>query len=292
MNAWRRTTKAESRVVELPISDVDDALELCEADPLASILAAAPLEEAKAIGRWSQGGRVWAIRDDRRLTSACWVGANLVPIAIHPDHLRLFVEHACARSRVSSSIVGRSEVTLALWSGLATRWPKPREIRPHQWSMWMDSASGIPSNPHVRRATLADFPLLFPACVAMFTEEIGYSPNERGGGPFYAARVRTLIESERSFVWIDDRGRGPEVIFKAELGAVALGIAQIQGVWVNPDYRGEGLATSAVAAVVEMALRRNARKVSLYVNDFNTRAVATYRSVGFATEGSLATILF
>ena len=44
-----------------------------------------------------------------------------------------------------------------------------------------------------------------------------------------------------------------------------------------------------MAAVVELA-RQTAPTVSLYVNDFNHPAVATYRRVGFVDVGEFATI--
>ena len=55
--------------------------------------------------------------------------------------------------------------------------------------------------------------------------------------------------------------------------------------------QGRGLAAPAMAAVVELA-RRDHDTVSLYVNDFNTRALRTYRRVGFERIGTMATLLY
>ena len=62
-------------------------------------------------------------------------------------------------------------------------------------------------------------------------------------------------------------------------------------VWMDPAWRGRGLAAPAMAAVVELA-RRDHGTVSLYVNDFNTRALRTYRRVGFERIGTMATLLY
>ena len=59
-----------------------------------------------------------------------------------------------------------------------------------------------------------------------------------------------------------------------------------------PDLRGRGLAAPGMAAVVELALREIAPVVSLYVNDFNHAARATYRRVGFADVGTFMSVLF
>ena len=71
-------------------------------------------------------------------------------------------------------------------------------------------------------------------------------------------------------------------MFKAEIGSVSSAACQVQGVWVPPDLRGRGLSAPGMAAVVEIARREIAPVVSLYVNDFNAAARATYRRVGFA----------
>ena len=76
------------------------------------------------------------------------------------------------------------------------------------------------------------------------------------------------------------------------MGAVSPRACQVQGVWVNPRLRGRGLAAPGMAAVVTLARRTCAPRVSLYVNDFNTPARKAYEKVGFAEVGSFATILF
>jgi hypothetical protein len=81
------------------------------------------------------------------------------------------------------------------------------------------------------------------------------------------------------------------VVFKAELGSVIPEAVQVQGVWVNPRYRGRGLAAPGMAAVVQIVRREVAPVVSLYVNGYNTRAVRAYQRVGFETVGTYATIL-
>lgn len=82
------------------------------------------------------------------------------------------------------------------------------------------------------------------------------------------------------------------MVFKAEIGAVTPEACQIQGVWVAPDRRGEGLSETGMAAVLEYALRDFSPLVSLYVNDYNAPARAAYRRVGFREVGAFASILF
>jgi predicted GNAT family acetyltransferase len=104
----------------------------------------------------------------------------------------------------------------------------------------------------------------------------------------YRARVRELVEAGRAYARIEDG----EVVFKAEVGTAIRGVCQIQGVWVNPRFRGRGLAAAGMAAVVELARQYVAPVVSLYVNDYNLAARAVYRRVGFRQIGTFGSILF
>jgi len=135
---------------------------------------------------------------------------------------------------------------------------------------------------------MEDFEVVYPACVAMFTEEVGVSPNAGDGGVLYRARVAELIRAGRSFARIE----GGRVLFKAEIGAVTPHACQIQGVWVHPESRGRGLSEFGMAAVVQMSLRDVAPAVSLYVNDFNARARAAYLRVGFTEIDEFMSVLF
>ena len=145
-----------------------------------------------------------------------------------------------------------------------------------------------PAHPGLRPLRPDELDLLLPAAVAMFTEEVGISPVAHGGGPGYRARLAEIMRAGRALGVVEE-GR---LVFKAEVGSSTSQACQVQGVWVDPDLRGRGLGTSGMAAVVEHARRHIAPVVSLYVNDYNHVAVATYLRVGFETVGTFATVLF
>ncbi|PFG42771.1 hypothetical protein ATJ88_1442 [Isoptericola jiangsuensis] len=282
----------------LGATDLADARRVCAADPVASVLAAARVEVASRGGIAAAGGQLWGYPATGPLQAVCWAGANIVPVvpstlsrAERDDAVAAFAGAARRLGRRSSSIVGDQQVALRLWELLSRVWPAPREVRADQPSLAIDRAPDVEPDPAVRRSRPDELDLVLPACVRMFTEEVGYSPISGGGGS-YAARVRGLIAEGRSFVRLDERHGAPQVSFKAELGAVAGPVAQVQGVWVDPELRGQGLAAPGMAAVVEATRQQVAPVVSLYVNSFNAPALATYRRVGFEQVGTFATILF
>lgn len=147
----------------------------------------------------------------------------------------------------------------------------------------------VAPDPYVRRVRKDEMETIMPACVAMFTEEVGVSPLAGDGGLLYQARVAELVGSGRSFARLDRHGK---VLFKAEIGAATTQACQIQGVWVAPEYRGRGYAAPGMAAVLRYALADIAPVASLYVNDYNTAARATYRKVGFQEVGAFMSVLF
>ena len=163
---------------------------------------------------------------------------------------------------------------------------KPEPLKPGQSPAGASQLSGEPAG-YARLATSADLGELLPAAAAMFTEEVGFDPVARYGDG-YAARLRTLIAGQRSAIVTDVNGR---VIFKADAGIVNLDAAQVQGVWLHPDYRGYGLAKPFFAAAAQI-LQRYYPHLSLYVNDYNARALAMYRGTGWEQIGQFSTIIF
>ncbi len=79
--------------------------------------------------------------------------------------------------------------------------------------------------------------------------------------------------------------------FMCNIGSRTEATTQVQGVWTPPEFRGGGIATAALGAIVARLLARSTT-VSLYVNDFNEQAIALYERLGFERTGAFATYLF
>ncbi|GAA3890669.1 GNAT family N-acetyltransferase [Streptomyces lacrimifluminis] len=282
-------TQTTSRVLDP--GDLDAALAVLGREPVANAFVTSRVQVA-GLDPWRLGGEMWGWYEDGMLTSLCYAGANLVPICATPRAVRAFADRARRAGRRCSSIVGPAEATTQLWRLLEPSWGPAREVRRHQPLMVTDRLPDpalVTPDPYVRRILKDEMETIMPACVAMFTEEVGISPLAGDGGLLYQARVAELVGSGRSFARLDERGK---VAFKAEIGAATSQACQIQGVWVAPEYRGQGLAAPGMAAVLRYALAEVAPVVSLYVNDFNTSARRTYRRVGFQEVGAFMSVLF
>ncbi|VDG76811.1 Predicted acetyltransferase [Actinobaculum suis] len=282
---WRGKSAVSLR--RLYGTDKAAALEFLDRDPVNAVLARVNVERmglgpASALAKYN---------DAQEITALAWDGGNVIPLGFTPAGLDELADSLLSRRRIASSFVGPATQVMGLWERTRHDWGPARDIRSCQLSMVMDRPSAVAPDSLVRPARFAEAGLVLPASVAMFTEEVGYDPMIYGNS--YAHRVSTLISAGHTFVRVEnDALTGqPRVIFKADIGALAGGVAQIQGVWTAPDRRGQGIATHAMAAVVSHILENIAPTVSLYVNNYNLRAVQVYKKVGFTRREDWATIL-
>jgi len=258
------------------------------------LLAKVPVASATVADRvqacglgWHPDGTLLGYGERRSLEALCWVGANLLPVNASRLAVAAFAETLAVRPMGCSSVVGPADAALPLWERLRDRWGPAREVRGEQPLLIADCPPAVTADPAVRQVRPDEVDMLYPAAVAMYTEEVGICPLVEDGGRGYRRRVADLVRAGRSYARIV----GGEVVFKADLAVVTRHTAQVQGVWVAPEWRGRGLATAGMAAVLRDALRRVAPTVSLYVNDYNLAARRVYARCGFRQIDTFATVL-
>ena len=252
-------------------------------DPVAGCMVAARVADHGVDPR-GIGGELWTRR--RAEESLCYAGANLIPLRGTRSDLDAFADQAAATPRRCSSVVGPSDLVLAMWERLSLHWGPARDVRDRQPLLALDGRPQCAADPGVRRVRADELDAYLVAAVDMFIGEVGVDPRAGDGGRGYRRRVAGLIAAGRAFARFED-GR---VVFKAEVGAQSPAVGQIQGVWVHPEWRGRGLGTAGTAAVAG-AVVAGGRTASLYVNSYNTVARAAYARVGFREVGTFATVL-
>jgi len=284
--ADRSPVRGRGSVRVLTRDDVPAAVRVLSARPVENVFVAARVRAA-GLDPATLGCQVWGYERDGALASLCHAGSNLVPVNADDEALAAWTEHA-GRQRMCASIIGPADTATRFWRMLGDRWGPSwadvRDVRPHQPVMTITGEPHVAPDPRVRRVTLEHWDAYTEAAIRMYTEEIGVSPVS-GNSAGYRFYVRQLISSGRAFALFD----GDRVVFKADLGSVSGTVCQVQGVWLDPELRGRGLAPAAMAAVVALA-RTVVPTVSLYVNDYNHAARATYDRVGFTQVGEFATI--
>jgi predicted GNAT family acetyltransferase len=276
------------RIRALTTVDVPAARDLLARDPVTHCFVDSRFRTA-GVDPWRLGGEIWGYFDDAgALDSMLYIGANLVPVSTTVASRAAFADRLRQSGRRSSSIVGIAEEVLDLWRVLEASWGPAREVRDCQPLLVMDTEPMTDVDPDVRFIGIDELDVLVPACIDMFTHEVGISPVTDGGGLAYRARIAELVRSSRSIGRIEN----DRVVFKAEIGSATPLACQVQGVWVDPGLRGRGISVPAMAATVRLARTHIAPVVSLYVNDFNTVARRSYASCGFRQHATFATVLF
>src|SRR5262249_51617037 len=158
---------------------------------------------------WRLGAEVWGYGGSR-LGAGGFSGANPVPGGSSYPALRAFAERGRRQGRGCSSIVGPGGGGLAPWGPVRACLGRPRGVRRRPPLPAITADPLLPADPAVRRVRVTELDTLVPACIAMFTEEVGVSPIGLDGGAAYRRRVRDLVEEGRAFARIE----GGEVLFK------------------------------------------------------------------------------
>jgi predicted GNAT family acetyltransferase len=268
-------------------TDIDQVRNLALKDPVSNCFIISRLNDLNN-NSWSLQNEISVFENNKVIESVVYNGANIIPLETNEESQVAFAQYLLDSPRRASSIVGDKTQVLELWNLLKPFWNNPREIRSNQPVLVINDAPLLSPDPLVRPAVLRDLEILLPACVSMFTEEVGVSPVVGSSEQIYRARISEVIQQRKMFARIDQA----QVTFKAEIGVATDQVCQIQGVWVPPQLRGRDYGKAGMAAVVDLTRKYFSPMVSLYVNDYNERARAVYKSVGFQEHSTFATVLF
>ncbi|GAC1563463.1 MAG: GNAT family N-acetyltransferase [Vulcanimicrobiaceae bacterium] len=234
-------------------------------------------------------GDVLVWRDAARaVTGVCYLGLQIVPTSDDPEAIAAFAERA-RRVRDTRMIVGPRRDVERFWSHARSWMPGPSATRTSQPVYVLASATALEpvavARGDVARATRAELDEIVPESAAMIAGEIGGDPS-RASHDF---RNRTQRIVDAGWWWryrVDGR-----LAFMCNVGSATAQTAQLQGVWSPAAMRGAGHATIGLGAICARLLQ-TVPTLSLYVNDFNHRAIALYERVGFVRAGEFQTVLF
>ncbi|AQP46760.1 hypothetical protein BW730_03675 [Tessaracoccus aquimaris] len=272
------------RLHALGAADRDSVLDYLARSPVENLFLASKVD-AYGIDR-RRLGKLYAFERDGQIASLLLDGGTLFVAGFDPEALPAFVTHL-GPIRRCTSILGPAISVLGLFVGLAERWRgawgSVSNVRKRQPLMLLEEAPEPPADPRVRKLTVDDYQSYLDASVSMYTDEIGSSPFKYGAG--YERFVMDRLRAGEAYGIVE----GGKVIFKADLGPKLRDQAQLQGVWVSPDRRGEGISVPALSGMLRLAMR-DYPTISLYVNDFNTPAIRAYEKLGFVEVGALATV--
>jgi len=247
-------------------------LEFCAEDPIERVF----LEDVARRGL----GRFAALRDGRRLTALCHLGANLVPSG---SGCAAFAE--AVSDNEPRMLVGEETAATELWEAVRDVLPEPLDDRPGQ-PVYVLADPPEPGRSGLRRAQLADLEALVAAAAEAYREEVGVDAHARDPALF-EWRTRVQIEEGRSWIWTE----GANILFKAEASAWTPRAVQLQQVWVEPGLRGRGYGKRGLADLCRLLLETTPA-VCLFVRPENAPAIALYDAIGMRRTITYRSLIF
>jgi uncharacterized protein len=127
----------------------------------------------------------------------------------------------------------------------------------------------------LRLATTGDLEFLIPVHAEMARDESGSDPRDQDPDGF-VKRCARRIEQGRTWVF----SQGDKLIFKADVISESPETSYIEGVWVNPEFRGLGYGRSCMSQLAKMLLWKT-KSLCLFVNDENEEAQRFYKQAGY-----------
>lgn len=260
-----------------------------ESEALA-FLARAPYDNAFLL--WIiEGQRSTSVREavyvfldeTSRIAGVAYFGRQVVLAAEDPSVAVCFATRGYRNERM---IVAPRTLAEAYWKAVRTWHLPPRIIRMSQ-PLFALSRANSSKHPiegvRVRPAEARDWETIAHNSAKMIEHELGYDPLS---SEFYA-NIRSMIAREQ---WWMGEYAG-DLCFMCNRGPQTGATLQLQGIWTPPHMRGRGMATAALGEICGILLEQTPT-LSLYVNGFNTPAIALYERLGFMRVGEFQTLLF
>lgn len=137
---------------------------------------------------------------------------------------------------------------------------------------------------NLRRATLDDIEQIMPVHAQMAFEESGVNPMEKDPVGF---RERVAYRIEKGRVWVcTDQGL---LVCKADVVSETPEQIYVEGVYVNPEHRGQGYGSRFISQLSRTLLTET-KSLSVLVNEENRGAQLFYQKAGFKLRGYYDTI--
>jgi uncharacterized protein len=265
-----------------------EALEFLSARPIHSVVMSGFIRDNGVVSELNRG-RFYSYRDcSGRLEGVALVGHATLFEANSDAAVSAFARLVHNSDRVHV-IMGEDSRVEQFWCHFTANGSVPhqlgRELLFEQCSSALESGCSEKENTGLRLATVEDLSVVMTTHARMACEELGLVDPIVADPKGFPERCARRIQQRRVWVLLEN----DSLVFKADIVADTPEAIYLEGIYVNPEKRGQGYGLSCLTELSRTLLERT-KSICLLVNERNHKAHAFYRRAGFQVRSHYTTI--
>lgn len=220
-------------------------------------------------------GQFYTWRNEQeKLEGVALIGHTILFEAFNEAAIQAFAMQA-RREYASHLIMGEHAAVRRFWHYYADGCQSPRLLCPVLVLRRTEPFADQPQSSGLRLATHEDLDQVVEAQAAMALETSGIDPLKQDAVGF---RERYLRRIAKKRVWVVIKNG--QLLFKTDVIAEIPEATYIEGVYVSPEKRGQGLGRSCLTELGRIFLKRT-KAIYLFVEHQNLRTKSFYLNLGF-----------
>ncbi|HEV8137826.1 MAG TPA: GNAT family N-acetyltransferase [Pyrinomonadaceae bacterium] len=231
-------------------------------------------------------GCFYACHDEQKnLTGVALLGHTMLFEAFDEGAIEAFAGLA-RRNASPHLLMGERTTVRQFWDNYAIGAELPRLIHP---ILFLQRRNPFKTNHVVTGLRLAnpnDLEQVVHAHAAMAFETSGVDPLTNDAAGFRERYLRRILKNR---VWV--LTKRDRLVFKTDITAETADVAYLEGVYVSPEERGNGLGRSCLQAIGCELLQRK-KAIYLFTQNEDTRLQSFYFNLGFTIAGHYDLLYF
>ena len=276
--------KTTPDAVPLAEAERDAALRFLDRRPVHNVIMSGWMMEHGVVSPRHRGTFYRTLDADGNISGVALIGRNTFFETLNEQALRSFAEEARRHAEVAM-LFGEPDELAGFWRNYRPAAPN-RSVRKAQL---LFERRHVPAARHpefrLRPARGQELDQVVDAHALMVLDETGVDPLAADADGF-TSRCRQRIEEGKTWVCA---GEGGEVIFKTEIVSRTPKVVYIEGVWVNPKYRGRNVAKKCLENLCHTVLD-GSNEICGFVDGSDHAAVSLYRRAGFDIDHEYAKV--
>lgn len=231
-------------------------------------------------------GRFYTCRDENnKLEGVALIGHTILFEAFSDRAIQVFASLA-RRHGSAHLLMGEHSAVDRFWDYYSDKQESPRLVCP---ILFLERCKPFAEQPEVsglRPATRDDLEHVVHAQAAMAFEMSGVDPLKKDPAGF---RERYIKRIAKKRVWVlieNDR-----LVFKTDIIADTPHASYIEGVYVRPEQRGQGVGRRCLIGLSRTLMARR-KAIYLFVENQNSRTKSFYLNLGFNVAGQYDLLYF